>query len=152
MKITHETKALQHASTMFDTSVSEMFVSLLAGGTLFIADELRCRDAMLLHAFMQRHGVTLATFTPSFLAQINAQKLPSLETLIVAGEACNDSILLKWGKSRRLINAYGPTEATVCSLMHDFESHDSPRIIGKPLANVGVYVLDSHLCPLPIGA
>ncbi|WP_035896181.1 AMP-binding protein, partial [Legionella oakridgensis] len=114
---------------------------------LFIADEISCRDAMLLHGFMQRHGITLATFTPSFLAQMNAQGLPALETLIVAGESCSESILLEWSKSRRLINAYGPTEATVCSLMHEFASNDSVRVIGKPLANVGVYVLDAQQMP-----
>lgn len=59
--------------------------------------------------------------------------------------------MAKWSKGRRLINAYGPTENTVCTTMHRYSKGTSHTNIGKPLNNVKVYILDRHLNPVPIG-
>ena len=50
-----------------------------------------------------------------------------------------------------LYNFYGPTETTVWSTFHHFRSADEPVVLGRPLANTRIYVLDKELQPVPIG-
>ena len=57
----------------------------------------------------------------------------------------------KWSRGRRLINAYGPTENTVCATMHEYEDGDLNTNIGRPLDNASVYVLDANRNPVPVG-
>ncbi|MBU6352387.1 MAG: AMP-binding protein, partial [Chloroflexi bacterium] len=77
-----------------------------------------------------------------------------LQTLIVAGEACPATLAACWAPGRRFFNAYGPTEATVCATILDgsawLDLRQAPPI-GRPIAQVQVYILDSHQQPTPIG-
>ncbi|PPU88047.1 AMP-binding protein, partial [Xanthomonas albilineans] len=74
------------------------------------------------------------------------------KTLVVAGEALSASIVERWGQGRRLINAYGPTETTVCACLHECDaSATGAPPIGRPIANVRIYILDAHIAPVPIG-
>ncbi|HSF40732.1 MAG TPA: amino acid adenylation domain-containing protein, partial [Thermoanaerobaculia bacterium] len=146
-------RVLQLASPGFDASVSEIFTALLSGAALHLAD----RDELLpgpgLARLIAEQGITTVTFTPSTLAALEAavpeERLPSIETLIVAGEACPPALAARWSSGRRLINAYGPTEATVCASADLSGRGDT---LGRPIANVRLYVLDSGLRPLPVGA
>ena len=62
--------------------------------------------------------------------------MPDLETLISAGEACTADLVERWAPGRRFINAYGPTEATVCATLGTMPGIDSrPPDIGRPLKN-----------------
>jgi acyl carrier protein len=80
-----------------------------------------------------------------------AEDFPTLSTIIVAGEACSAEVLATWSAGRRFLNAYGPTEATVCATIA--ECGDAHRIppIGRPIANTQVYLLDQQLRPVPVG-
>src|SRR5262249_36922998 len=73
-----------------------------------------------------------------------------LETLIVAGESCPSEVVGRWAEGRRMINAYGPTEATVCATMSEALS-GSETPIGRPIWNTRVYVLDEDLRAAPVG-
>ena len=79
------------------------------------------------------------------------KKPESLQTIISAGEACNKELIEKWGREIQFINAYGPTESTVCATMTECNPDDGQITIGKPIANTQVYVLSSHLKPVPVG-
>src|SRR5262249_9257082 len=70
---------------------------------------------------------------------------------IVAGEACSGDVVARWSEGRRMINAYGPTEATVCATMSEALSGTSAPPIGRPIWNTRVYVLDGGLEPVPAG-
>src|SRR5262249_56398598 len=71
--------------------------------------------------------------------------------LIVAGEACPADVVARWSAGRRMINAYGPTEATVCATMSEALSGACVAPLGRPIWNTRVYVLDSGLEPVPVG-
>jgi 3-oxoacyl-[acyl-carrier-protein] synthase III len=102
--------------------------------------------------FLRDQSVTCVTLPPSILAMLPAEPLPALRTLVVAGEACSQELVRTWQPGRRFINAYGPTEVTVCATLGECSSTRSgPPTIGKPIANTRVYVLDSNLEPVPVG-
>ena len=74
----------------------------------------------------------MATFPPALLALLTEEKMQSLKTIVIAGESCKQDIMNTWSKGRRFINAYGPTENTVCAAMHAYQEGDLSTNIGKP--------------------
>jgi thioesterase domain-containing protein/acyl carrier protein len=77
--------------------------------------------------------------------------LPALQTLIVAGEACSPELVARWSPARRFVNAYGPTESTVCATAWICDEEQQSPPIGHPLINTRAYILDRDQNPLPIG-
>ena len=86
---------------------------------------------------------------------MSPEAFPDLETLILAGEACPSELAGRWAEGRRVFNAYGPTEATVCATMMDcnepWNHHRPSPPIGRTIDNFQLYILDSQLEPVPIG-
>ncbi|MBZ4422338.1 non-ribosomal peptide synthase/polyketide synthase [Myxococcus sp. RHSTA-1-4] len=146
-----DSRVLQFASIGFDAAVCEVFSTLLAGARLCLAR----RDALLpgeaLAGTLRSCAITTVTLTPSVLAQQEPEEFPALETIISAGEACTPEVARRWGAGRRLINAYGPTEVTVCATLNPGPVSPERVTIGRPIANVRVYVLDGALQPVPVG-
>ncbi|WP_158897422.1 AMP-binding protein, partial [Streptomyces hygroscopicus] len=79
--------------------------------------------------------------------------LPTLTHLIVAGEACPPELAAQWAPGRQMLNAYGPTESTVCATMSPplSATDTSHPPIGRPIQGTNVYVLDAGLQPVPVG-
>ncbi|MBE4753769.1 AMP-binding protein, partial [Corallococcus sp. ZKHCc1 1396] len=95
-------------------------------------------------------SITTLKLTPSVLAQLEPDGLRGIQTLITAGEACSPELVARFQPGRRFVNAYGPTEATVCATVNT--AVDSRRVsIGRPFHNVRTFVLDAHLRPVPVG-
>jgi acyl-coenzyme A synthetase/AMP-(fatty) acid ligase len=145
-----EDRVLQFASFGFDASVSEIFVTWSAGACLVIA-AADGRSGDPLQASLHGGRVTMATLPPSVLAGLDPAVNEGLSTLITAGEPCPRWLVDTWGPGRRLINAYGPTEGTVCATTADLTPGDE-IVIGQPIANVSVYLLDDQRRPVPRGA
>jgi amino acid adenylation domain-containing protein len=149
-----ESRVLQFASISFDAAISEVFKTLFTGATLVIAapESLLPVDPLL--NLLRSQSVTTVTLPPSVWALLPAEKLPSLRTAISAGEACSSQIAAAWSRAgRRFVNAYGPTEVTVCATISaplDESAGDKPPI-GPPIANTQVHVLDRDLHPVPVG-
>ena len=74
-----------------------------------------------------------------------------MKTIVSAGEACSSEIVARWAPGRRFVNAYGPTEATVCTTMIILEDGERVPPIGQPINNFQVMVLDANQHPLPQG-
>ncbi|RYF13514.1 MAG: amino acid adenylation domain-containing protein, partial [Comamonadaceae bacterium] len=145
-------RVLQFAAFSFDASTSEIFMALTVGGVLCLAGRDQLMPGLTLEATCSRLGVQVATLPPVALAAMQPDALPSVDTLISAGEACPQQVAEQWSKGRRFINAYGPTEVTVCataSVAGDAVDRVPP--IGRALDNMQVYVLDGLLQPQPVG-
>ncbi|MGH3428869.1 MAG: amino acid adenylation domain-containing protein, partial [Mycobacteriales bacterium] len=148
-----QSRVLQFASPSFDASFWELCMGLLPGATLVLAPPEQLLPGPALCALTHQHQVTHATLPPTALAVLPADGLPPTTTLAVAGEACPPELVEVWSPGRRMINAYGPTESTVCATMSAPLSAgtQTPPPIWTPIINTQVYVLDSRLQPVPVG-
>src|SRR5262249_23138418 len=95
--------------------------------------------------------ISHALIPPTTLGSVSLSEMSDLETLIVGGEYCSADLASKWSEGRRMINAYGPTEVTICATMSVRLSGMEAPPIGSPISNTRVYVLDGSLRPAPIG-
>ncbi|GAA2910053.1 hypothetical protein GCM10020221_02470 [Streptomyces thioluteus] len=96
-------------------------------------------------------AVTHCTLPPSALSVMDATRIPQAMTLVVAGEACGPDTVERWSAGRQMINAYGPSETTVCATMSKPLSGATTPPIGHPIPNARTYVLDAGLTPVPPG-
>lgn len=151
LQLTQDDKVLQFASFSFDAASWEIFATLLQGATLVICPTSYKDNVGALLNLLEQRQISLATLPPALLNVLEHQALPSLRLLIVAGEATPLAIMQRWSQGRVLINAYGPTESTVCSTLHYYQQGDLASKIGRPLPNLKCYVLDAQLQPVPCG-
>ena len=142
---------LQFASFSFDASVWEIFMTLCSGASLYLGNQDSLRPGIDLIRFLRQQSITHATLPPTALAALPKEELPNLQTLIVAGEACNPKLIAQWSKERRFFNAYGPTESTVCATVAECTFGETQPTIGRAIANIQIYILDHNLQPVPIG-
>ena len=145
-------RVLLFTSFAFDAAVSDIFMALANGAALFLMHEQRTRDPRLLLDYLDRERITIATLPPSIQAMLPESSVLGLRILISAGEATNPRLIEKIGGGLRYLNAYGPTECTVCATWTTCSGQERQITIGKPLANKQVFLLDRELAPVPIGA
>ncbi len=149
------------SSFSFDSSVVGVFWTLCSGGTLVIPKHRIEQDLEELGDLIKNHQVTHTLLLPSLynvlLQNIALEKLSSLNTVIVAGEACSSKVgkqhYTQFPEGVTLYNEYGPTEASVWCTVHRVTPSDSKKRIpiGKPIPNAQNYILDKNLQPVPIG-
>ncbi len=150
--VSAESRVLQFASISFDAIVSEIFKTLLTGATLCLATAESLLPVEPLLNLLRTQSITMVTLPPSVWAVLPGESLPALHTAISAGEPCSAEIAAAWGaEGRRFLNAYGPTEVTVCATISECLDGSCRPPIGRPIANTEVYVLDANLRPVPIG-
>jgi amino acid adenylation domain-containing protein len=150
LELGQDLRVLQFASPSFDASIWEVIMALGNGGTLVLPPANEAMASLDLAELIRRHNVTIATLPPVILPRLDPAELPSLRTVISAGEDCPADLAAAWAPHVTFVNAYGPTETTVCATMAPASGDRHPPI-GKPVANVQVYVLDEHHQPLPPG-
>ena len=152
--VSEGSRVLQFASLSFDASVSEIIVTLANGGALCITNQENLISGSALSQIIEQMNIEIATLPPALLSVISPDENWGLKTIIAAGEACNPKIVEKWEKGRRLLNAYGPTEATVCATIWEYDGAEEVGEnvpIGKPIKNTEVYLLDEQMNPVPTG-
>jgi amino acid adenylation domain-containing protein len=142
---------LQFASLSFDASVSEIFTALLAGARLYLAPRRVLVPSRELMQLMERWAISVVTLPPSVLSRLPVGELHALKTLVSAGEACSADLVARWSPGRRFLNAYGPTEVTVCATIGEAANDGRKPSIGRAMGDARVYVLDAKLRPVPIG-
>ncbi|MBB5939650.1 non-ribosomal peptide synthetase, partial [Streptomyces zagrosensis] len=144
-------RVLQFASPSFDAAVWELVMALTSGGTLVIPEQHRLAGEELAHTLAEQR-ITHATLPPSVLATLpapSAASLTGLRVLTLAGEALPPHLAELWAPGRTLINAYGPTETTICAATSG-PLTDERVPIGTPTVDTGLYVLDGALRPMPV--
>lgn len=141
---------LQQASAAFDLSIEEIFVPFLVGASQRIAGEADLRDVDRLHERLERDRVSVIDAVPTLLQMM--ERLPaSLRLVIVGGEACPQALANRiTAAGVRLVNSYGPTEATVVATACVLDAGD-PITIGRPIANTVAWVVDDAARPVARG-
>ena len=148
--VTPGSRVLQLASAGFDASVLELCMAFAAGAALVIPPSgVLAGDALA--AALRAERITHTLIVPSVLASMPNTSLPGLRVLIVGGEACDAELAARWLVGRRMINAYGPTEATVMVATSGPLDGSATPPIGTPIANTRAFVLDQWLGPVPAG-
>lgn len=144
-------RLLQFASLSFDGSIFDIFAALLSGATLCLSTQETLLPGPALHLFLRNQAITTAALPPSVLVQLPTTGLSALQTVISVGEACPTEVIARWSAGRRFINGYGPTEGTVAATIAAYSDTGQKPLIGRPITNTQVYVLDARMQPTPIG-
>jgi amino acid adenylation domain-containing protein len=154
-----QSRVLQFASVAFDVCVEEVFGTLAAGATLILRSEAWLAGAQEFWTLCEQYQVSVVDLSMLFWEQCIHDAHPiagCVKQIIVGGEAVSSRAMQAWfqrgGHRPRLLNAYGPTETTVNATMH--EPRDTPddwRVIGRPIANTSIYILDTAGQPVPVG-
>ncbi|NPC81122.1 amino acid adenylation domain-containing protein, partial [Pyxidicoccus fallax] len=145
-------RVLQFSSPSFDASVSEYIQGLTSGAALHLPPpgELLAGEALL--RVLREERITLVTLPPSVSSLLPEAPLPDLKMLLSGGEACPADLVARFAPGRAFVNAYGPTEITVCATWEWCSPDEAgPPSIGRPLPYVDVYVLDEAMRPVPVG-
>ena len=150
-KVSSPSRLLQFGSFSFDLSIGEIATNLVNGGCLYLAKQETLLPSQTLVDFLAVHKITHSFLSPSALSVLPQATLPHLENITVGGEACSAEVLEKWANQRRFFNCYGPTEATVTAVLALCEANGKNPSIGKPLANLRIYILDNNQQILPPG-
>ncbi|QRG26795.1 amino acid adenylation domain-containing protein [Halomonas binhaiensis] len=148
--ITAASRILQFASMSFDAAIMEVLMAFAAGARLVLPPVGQLLGTELA-AVLRRQEISHALIPPTALTSLGHEDLPAFKTLLVGGEACSPALIERWAPGRRMINAYGPTESTVCATLSTPLSAAQPPPIGTPIANTRAYVLDAGLQPVPVG-
>ncbi|OSN09427.1 non-ribosomal peptide synthetase [Lonsdalea britannica] len=143
-------RVLQFIAAGFDMSVLEIFMTLLSGATLVIADKVSATPGRALASLIKSKNIHALVMTPSLLAYHQTEDFPQGMTLLLGGEACTLALLARFSHCR-LLNVYGPTETSFAtSINAHYGSGDLS--IGEPTANTRLYVVDRNQHLLPPGA
>lgn len=149
--LTSRVKMLQFASFVFDLSIGEIIAPLLSGACICVPSEDTRMNGLV--EYIRDAGVNWAFLTPSFVRTLRPTDVPSLELLLLAGEAVPRDVFDSWFGKVRLVNAWGPAETCVFSTLHEWKSaNGSPLTIGKPVGGL-CWIVDSedHSRLAPVG-
>ncbi|RKG57418.1 amino acid adenylation domain-containing protein, partial [Corallococcus sp. CA054B] len=141
-------RVLQYASSSFDASVWDFLMAHLSGAALHLTPPEAVPPGPKLLRVLRDERITMVTLPPSVLESLPEERLPELATLVSAGEACSREMVARWGAGRTFVNAYGPTEVTVCASLERASGGEARPSVGRPIQNTRVYVLDAELRPV----
>ena len=154
VELTENDVFLALTTISFDIAALELCLPLITGAKLVLASRDEALDGRQLLDRLSECGATAMQATPSawrFLADAGWCGGEEFK-ILCGGEALFRQLadqLLQGGAS--LWNLYGPTETTIWATIAKVEPGASPVLIGRPIANTEIYILDSHLQPAPVG-
>ena len=136
-------RVYQGMTIAFDFSVEELWVPLMAGAVLVPGTPGTNLVGEDLADFLIQQKVTVLCCVPTLLGTIE-KDLPDLRILLVSGEACPQNLVDSWYKpGRKILNAYGPTEATVTATLTELYPK-KPVTIGTPLPTYTIVILNEE--------
>ncbi|HLP78145.1 MAG TPA: amino acid adenylation domain-containing protein, partial [Candidatus Paceibacterota bacterium] len=160
-QLTDSDRVLQFNPFSFDLSVEEIFPSWLRGATVVMRTDEVLSSVTRFFDWIAREKLTVINLPTAYWHEIvehlSTIKLPeTLRLIVIGGEAASPEAWRRWKKVACskvvLINAYGPTEATVTATVHVARPEDDSLPIGQPLANTQVIIVDEHLQRVGPGA
>ncbi len=144
-------RVYQGMTIAFDFSTEEIWVPFAAGATIVPAAGQMTLVGEELAEFLREHEITCMACSPTLLSSMESD-VPSLRLILVGGEACPQNLVARWAtEKRKILNTYGPTEATVTATMAVL-TPDKPVTIGKPLPTYSAVILNPEKPELmPVG-
>jgi amino acid adenylation domain-containing protein len=145
-------KLLAVTTVSFDISGLELFLPLISGAQIIIADSAEAKDGRVLLDIIRKEGITIIQATPytwRIMLEAGWDSSTPLK-VICGGEALPKELAEKiTARAESLWNVYGPTETTVWSTVKQIKADDTLITIGRPIDNTAIYILDKYLNPLP---
>ncbi len=143
-------RVYQGMTIAFDFSIEEIWPTWSVGATLVAGPTDSRRFGGELADFLETSGITVLYCVPTLLATI-PRELPRIRNLLVGGEACPGQLVERWSRpGRRILNTYGPTEATVTATWGELLPGRTVTI-GRPLPTYSVVLLDEQRRPVSDG-
>jgi amino acid adenylation domain-containing protein/thioester reductase-like protein len=142
-----ESRVLQFSSLSFDSSLIDIFPTLLEGAELVVPDDTQRRDPLQLVALIRRRHLTHAFLPPALLSILPLEQLEGVQVM-TGGDVCEPFVIEQLTRQGTLHNLYGPTEATVLITARQLKPGDSNRTLGAPIDNSQVLILDDDLQPV----
>ncbi|KAI8938152.1 hypothetical protein NX059_005818 [Plenodomus lindquistii] len=144
-------RVLQFASYTFDACLIEIFSTLMCGGTICIPDQASRTNDLV--GAISKFNANWATLTPSVVRTMQPTQVPTLETLVLVGEAMSQQDLTTWVDKVKLSNGYGPTECAAVATSNTMTAETKPNNLGRAVTSRGWIVSrDDHDTLAPVGA
>ncbi|MDQ1252321.1 MAG: hypothetical protein QG646_1442 [Euryarchaeota archaeon] len=141
-------RVYQGFTVAFDASIEEIWMAFGQGAALVPKTQEMQKAGSNLGKLLNEAQVTILSCVPTLLSMMT-EDIPSLRLIILGGEACPQHLVEEWSKAtRRLLNTYGPTEATVIATYSELKPGKKVTI-GRPLSNYSVYIMqeDNSFAP-----
>jgi amino acid adenylation domain-containing protein/thioester reductase-like protein len=148
VQLNEHSRVLQFSPLSFDSSLIDIFPSLIAGAELIVPSEDQRRDPQQLVELIRQQRITHAFLPPALLSILPLDQPLGLAHVITGGDLCEPYVIEQLAGQCRLHNFYGPTEATVLATHRTLLPGDSNRNLGTPIANSQVLILDEQLQPV----
>ncbi len=143
-----------YTSLSFDLTITSLFLPLISGGQLAVLDSSE-DISDLLRSYVDS-AIDCIKMTPAHIAVLGSLGLETIKIkkAIVGGDILHPShisTLRSLNPEIQIYNEYGPTEATVGCIVEEVQEEDTPILIGKPIYNTQVYILDAEQSLVPKG-
>jgi amino acid adenylation domain-containing protein len=153
LDVAPEDVLLSVTSISFDIAALELFLPLSGGACVVVATRTEATDAEQLTSLMECRRVSMMQATPSTWRMLTQQpwpKLPRPLKILCGGEVLPANLAQQLlSRAAEVWNLYGPTETTIWSTVHRLTGLQP--VIGRPIANTRVYILDKWMQPVPVG-
>lgn len=131
-------------SISFDASLSDIYCSFLSSSTLYINESIK-KEISNFIKYINAHQISYTDIPPSFIKLIDPNELPTLKAIIIGGEVADPKTVRDYINSMKVVNVYGPTEATICTSYSVCDEHWNIPYIGEPLKGVEYTVFDDTM-------
>ncbi|WP_449438236.1 amino acid adenylation domain-containing protein [Pseudomonas migulae] len=149
VQLTEQSRVLQFSSLSFDSSLIDIFPTLLQGAELIVPNDDQRRDPLQLVELIRHQQLSHAFLPPALLSILPLDQLQVLNHVMTGGDVCEPCVIEQLTRQGNLYNLYGPTEATVLITARQLRVDDSNRTLGAPIANSQVLILDEDFQPVP---
>ncbi|CAN7733778.1 non-ribosomal peptide synthetase [Pseudomonas sp. LjRoot277] len=148
VQLTEQSRVLQFSSLSFDSSLIDIFPTLLQGAELIVPGDDQRRDPLQLVELIRHQQLSHAFLPPALLSILPLDQLHCLDHVMTGGDVCEPYVIEQLTRQGNLYNLYGPTEATVLITARQLRTGDSNRTLGAPIANSQVLILDEDFQPV----
>ncbi|WP_397450818.1 non-ribosomal peptide synthetase [Pseudomonas sp. NA-150] len=148
VSLSEHSRVLQFSTLSFDSSVIDIFPTLLCGAELVVPGDDQRRDPLQLVELLGQQ-ISHAFLPPALLSILPLDRPLGLEHLMTGGDVCEPYVIERLAGQCRFYNLYGPTEATVLITAGLFQPGSSNRNLGQPIANSQMLILDDEFQPVP---